>query len=415
MKAFFMRHKTWSVLILLVMAGAAVFGLNRARGVEVQTWEVRAQPLVQTVVASGRVMSPARVAIGATITGRVVKVLVQEGDRVEAGQPLIELEADELRAALQQAQAAEQTARTRVANVSELGLATAQESLAQAKATLDWSERELKRNRELYDSGFIGKAKLEEAQRALDVARSQYDAARTQRTSQTKGGVQSREALARYQEAVAARELADAKLAQTVIRASVPGTILTRQVEPGDIVQPAKILLTLASAGETRITAQIDEKNLPLVAVGARAVASADAFPDAKFDAELYYLAPSVDAQRGSVEARLRVPQPPAHLRADMTLSLEILGARKDQALVVPAQALRAGNNGTPNVLVANGGKAVTREVKVGLRGAGKVEIVSGLSGGEQVILDAAVAAGTRVRGRVLAQEMIAPAKASGK
>ena len=302
-----------------------------------------------------------------------------------------------------------------MANVSELGLATAQESMAQAKTTLGWNERELKRNRELYDSGFIGKAKLEEAQRALDVARSQYDAARTQRSSQTKGGVQSREALARFQEAVAAREFAAAKLAQTTIRASVPGTILTRQVEPGDIVQPAKTLLTLASAGETRITAQIDEKNLPLVKVGDSALASADAFPDAKFNAELYYLAPSVDVQRGSVEARLRVPQPPAHLRADMTLSVEILGARKELALVVPTQALRASTSGAPKVLVANGGKAVGRDVKVGLRGSGKVEIVEGLSAGEQVIMDAAIVPGTRVRGRTAAQELIAPAKASGK
>ena len=81
----------------------------------------------------------------------------------------------------------------------------------------------------------------------------------------------------------------------------------------------------------------------------------------------------------------------------------------------VPAQAVRGGHNGAPKVLVANGGKAVSRDVKVGLRGTGKVEIVEGLSGGEQVILDAAIAAGTRVRGRVMAQDFIAPAKAGGK
>jgi HlyD family secretion protein len=85
-------------------------------------------------------------------------------------------------------------------------------------------------------------------------------------------------------------------LAQTQLRASAASTVLTRQVEPGEIVQPGKKLLMLATAGEARITAQIDEKNLPYLKVGETALASADAFPETKFSAEPYYLAPSVDA-----------------------------------------------------------------------------------------------------------------------
>jgi HlyD family secretion protein len=417
MLALFSRHKVWALLLLLVAGLAVWIGARRLRGVEVEAVQLRPQPFVQTVVATGRVMSPARVAIGAVITGRVVNVLVQEGDAVKTGQPLIQLETEELEAALKQAQAAEQTARTRVASVGELGLATAQESLAQAKASLEWYEREVKRQRELHASGFIGEAKLEEAERAYRVARSQYDAARTQASSQTKGGVQTREAVARLQEAIAARELAAAKLGQATIRASVPGTILTRAVEPGDIVQANKTLLTLAGAGETRISAQIDEKNLPYMKVGDAALASADAFPEAKFKAELYYVAPSVDAQRGAVEARFRVPQPPAHLRADMTLSVEVLGARKENALVVPSRALRTTassgdssvhGNGGLSVLVVESGKAAARNVTLGLRGDGHAEIAQGLRAGEQVILKSDVAPGARVRAKLVDAQRIA-------
>jgi HlyD family secretion protein len=167
-------------------------------------------------------------------------------------------------------------------------------------------------------------------------------------------------------------------------------------------VQPGKSLLTLASAGETRITAQIDEKNLPYLKVGAAAVASADAFPDAKFNAALYYIAPGVDAQRGAVEARFNVPEPPAHLRADMTLSIEITGSRKEQALVVPLEAVRSAGNGGSAVLVANSDHATSRPVKLGLHGDGKVEVAEGLQAGEQVILNAAIVPGTRVRVHVV-------------
>ncbi|MEO5863181.1 MAG: efflux RND transporter periplasmic adaptor subunit [Burkholderiales bacterium] len=405
---FVARHKFLFGLLAIAAAAAMVYGVIRVRGVEVDVVQVRAQPLVQTVVATGRVMSPARVEIGSVITGRVVEVAVREGDKVDLGQTLIELDRSELEASLRQAQAAEQSARMRVANVSELGLATAADAFTQAKATLEWSEAELKRNRELRASGFIGQSKLEEVERAYRVAKSQYDSARTQMQSQTQGGVQAREARSRLGESTAARELAAAKLAQATIRASTPGTILTRTVESGDVVQPGRTLLTLATAGETRITAQIDEKNLPYITVGHQALVSADAFPEAQFKAEVYYLAPSVDVQRGAVEARLRVPDPPAHLRADMTLSVEIMGARKDQALVIPLEAVRGAGSGRNTVLTVEGGKAKSRAVKVGLRGGGKVEILEGVAPGEQVILSAAIAPGARVRPHVVGSERVA-------
>ena len=403
---FIVRHKF--LFGLLVVAGiAAIFvAFQRWRGIEVDVVQLRAQSLVQTVVATGRVMSPARVEIGSVITGRVIEVAVREGDKVEAGQTLIALDHSELSASLKQAEAAEQSARARFANVSELGLATAAESLTQAKATMEWYEAEFKRNRQLRASGFIGQSKLEEVERAYRVAKSQYDSARTQMQSQKQGGVQAREAISKLGEAIAARELAAAKLAQATIRADTPGTILTRTVEPGDVVQPGKPLLTLATAGETRITAQIDEKNLPFINAGDAALASADAFPDAKFKAEVYYVAPSVDVQRGAVEARLRVPEPPAHLRADMTLSVEIIGARKNHALVVPLDVVRRAANGDASVLTIDTGKAASRVVKLGLRGGGKVEIVEGVQAGEHVIINSGVTPGVRVRGRTIDAEL---------
>jgi HlyD family secretion protein len=408
---FIVRHKF--LFGMLVVAGiAAIFvGVQRWRGMAVDVAQVREQSLVQTVVATGRVMSPARVEIGSVITGRVVEVAVREGDKVQAGQTLIALERSELAASLKQAEAAEQSARTRLANVYELGLATAAESLTQAKATAEWNQAELKRHRALRASGFIGQSKLDEVERAYRVAKSQYDSARTQMQSQKQGGVQAREALSKLGEATAARELAAAKLAQTTIHADTAATILTRSVEPSDVVQPGKTLLTLATAGETRITVQIDEKNLPFIKDGDQALASADAFPDAKFKAEVYYVAPSVDVQRGAVEARLRVLDPPAHLRADMTLSVEIIGARKDRALVVPLGAVRSAANRGASVLTIDAGKAAARVVKLGLRGAGKVEIVEGLQAGEQVIVNAAIMPGTRVRGRVIDTEPGTPRK----
>lgn len=402
MRKFVTEHKLLLVLIIAVSAAVFAFGLRRARGITVDVMPVRPQPLQQTILASGRIMSPARVEIGSVITGRIARVLVREGDQVEAGQVLIELETHELAAALRQAEASEHYARTRLATVAEVGLVTAEKALAQAKTTLAWTERELQRARPLFAEGIMSQAKFEDLERAHDIARSQYEAARTRMDSQTNTGAQSREAAARLSEAVAARELAAAKLAQASLRASEASTVLTRQVEPGDIVQPGKTLLTLATIGETRISAEIDEKNLPYLKVGNTALASADAFPDTTFPAEMYYLAPGIDVERGTVEARFRIPNPPTFLRADMTLSVEIKGTRKTQAFVLPFDAVRGSSTGAPTILTVHDGKVISRPVTVGLKAGNAIEIVHGIHDGEQVIISAAIAPGTAVRPRII-------------
>ena len=402
MHHFFTNHKLLFTTLISISAIVVLLGMRRVRGVAVDVVPVQAQSLMQTVIATGRVMSPARVDIGSVITGRVAHVLVEEGDRVEAGQVLIELESHELTAALRQAEATEQQARVRVATVAEVGLATALETLTQARATLDWSERELRRYQDLLAEGVLSRARFDEVERAYRVAKSQHDAAQTQVNAQRQSGTQTREAEARLLEARAARELAAAKLAQTQLRASAASTILTRQVEPGDIVQPGKKLLTLATAGETRITAQIDEKNLPYLRVGETALASADAFPDAKFSAELYYLAPGVDAERGTVEARFRITNPPAHLRADMTLTVEVRAAHKEHAFVVPLEVVRGVTSSTPTLLTVHDGMVVSQPVTIGMQADGRIEIVRGLQAGDHILVNADVSPGTRVCPRVV-------------
>ncbi|MGE0827456.1 MAG: efflux RND transporter periplasmic adaptor subunit [Candidatus Binatia bacterium] len=405
MRKIFAQPRRLIFGIIALGMGCIALGASRARGVRVDVVPIRAQPLLHTILASGRIMSPARVEIGSVITGRVEQVFVREGDRVEAGQILMRLESNELVAALRQAEASERYARARVSTVTEVSRITAEKAFAQAQTTLDWTTRELRRGRDLFTEGIMSQAKFEDLERAHEIARSQFEAARIQMDAQTATGAQTREVTAKLSEAVAARQLAHAKLAQASIVASAPGTVLIREVEPGDIVQPGRTLLTLASSGETRISAHIDEKNLPYLAVGDAAVASADAFPNLPFAAELYYLAPSIDVARGTVEARFRVPEPPSHLRADMTVSVEIRAAQKDQAIVVPSDALRGVSNGRTTVLKVEDGKAVSQPVTVGLKVGNKAEILQGVQVGEQVIMNRTVSPGTRVRPRFVTVE----------
>jgi HlyD family secretion protein len=164
-------------------------------------------------------------------------------------------------------------------------------------------------------------------------------------------------------------------------------------------VQAGKPLLVLAPNGISQLVIGVDERNLGLIALGEPALASADAFPDQKFEAKVSYINPSVDITRASVEVKLDVAEPPSFLRQDMTVSVDIEVARRNDVTVIGTRYLHDLQSDTPWVLAAMNGRAVKRNVKIGLRGLNEAEIIDGLTIGDQIIPSlSGVLSGQRIR-----------------
>ena len=176
--------------------------------------------------------------------------------------------------------------------------------------------------------------------------------------------------------------------------------LIARSVEPGDVAQAGKELLVLAPAGETQVVVNIDEKNLGKLAIGQKALVSADAFPGESFPAELFYLNPGIDPVRGAVQVKLRVPHPPAYLRQDMTVSVDIEVARRSDVLIAPTDAVHDVATARPWVLAVRGGRVVKQPVRLGMRGDAALEVVSGVSIGDSLVpvTNAVVTVGQRAR-----------------
>jgi HlyD family secretion protein len=192
-----------------------------------------------------------------------------------------------------------------------------------------------------------------------------------------------------------------ARLEQTRILAPQNGVILSRAVEPGDTVRPGATLFEMAADGEAQLVIEPDERNLAWIRPGQTARASADAYPQEIFDAEVSYIAPAIDPQRGSIEVRLRVPDPPAFLRPDMTVSVDLTVASKRQVIAIPSEAVRATGSPAPWVPVVERGRIARRTVTLGIRGAGHTEIQAGLDEGAEVVLATEVTLADRQRVRV--------------
>jgi HlyD family secretion protein len=371
---------------LLAAAGLGYLGYGTFFGPKVEVATVLRRDVVQSVVASGRVSAPYRVDIGSQVVGTVAQVPVAEGQSVKAGEVLITLEASEARAGVKQAEVAVAQAEARLRQLRELQLPVADQALRQAEANLANAQVQYERNKRLYESGFVGKSVLDDAQRTLDVARTQVDTARKQVETAQPSGSDTAIAVAALEQARANLQAARAKLSYTTIAAPWDGTLIARDVERGDVVQPGKVLMVLSPAGETQIVLQIDERNLSRLALGQKALASADAYPAERFPAELVYINPGVDAQRGTVEVKLRVPAPPAYLKQDMTVSADIEVGRSGDTLALPSDAVRDAGGPSPWVLRVSNGRAERRAVKIGLRGNGVVEIREGLAAGDLVV-----------------------------
>lgn len=372
---------------LLVTAVLVAAGATRvARGPAVEAYTVERGALVQTVVASGRVESPRRVEIGSPIVGTVARVPVEEGQSVKAGQLLVALDDAEARAALDQARYALAQAQARLTQLDATGRPLAAEALRQAEVNLANAERGLARSKELLARGFIGQAALDDAQRGRDVAESQWKSARLQLESASRGGSDRLLAQAAAAQAAANLRAAQAKLEQVTIEAPVDGTLIARNVEQGAVVQPGKALMVLSPAGATQLVVQIDEKNLNLLKVGEEALASADAYPGERFTARVAYINPAVDPLRGSVEVKLSVPQPPAYLLQDMTVSVDVEVARRDGVLLLPMDGIHEAASAAPWAYVVRDGRVARQPVKLGARGEGRVEVLSGLAAGDRAI-----------------------------
>lgn len=359
----------------------------RARGAAVKVAVATRKDLEQHVVASGRVWVPTRVQIAAQTPGLVVAVAAIEGQRVKAGDLLVQIDDAEARAAVAQAKAAVDQANARVEQLRRVGAIVATEALRQAETNLERAETELTRVRRLVESGALAQTELDNAQRSVDLALAQKTAAEAQRISSTPMGADSRIALTALLQAQAQAAGASVRLAQTRIVAHQDGVVLTRSVEPGDVVQPARTLMVLAADAEPQLVFQPDERNLAWIALGQKARASADAYPQHVFDAEVSYIAPSIDPQRGSIEVRLSVANAPSFLLPDMTVSVDLTVARREKALVVPSDAVRDAAMPAPWVFVVEGGGLVRKDVQLGIRGEGAVEIASGLEEGAVLAL----------------------------
>ena len=371
------------IILLVLTVLASLFFWQKWQGPEVSAMVIKQQPLVQSVVASGEVRSQSLARIGSEITGIIKARHVREGDKVKPGDLLLELNNDEQQARVYEAEAALQ-------QLVSSSRRQAQAAQKEAEANLDQAQRERARREALQERQLLSDEQVEQARRSELSARVSRDKATLQAAALASGGTEEQILTQRL---AASRAL----LAKTRVVSHVAGIVQTRNVEPGDLVQPGRILLEIATANSLEVVVKVDEKNMARLVLGQPAQIIADAYPDNVVPAHITFIAPAIDTARGTVDIHLSVDAQTDFLKQGMTVSATMETGRRDNALVIANDALREVNADSAVVMRVENGKAERVVVKLGMRGMAQSEVREGLKSGDTILLDDIVA-GSRVR-----------------
>jgi len=390
-------------LLVVIVVGWRALGASRrasvpseatAPAISVEVTPVATQTLTISVAAGGSVEAIQDVTVSSKIGGRVIAVPVREGDTVSVGQVLARLETGELMAQLQQAQATLQAAQARL-QMLEQGArpqerAQVEATVAQAKANYANAQENFARMKSLYEAGAIGKAQLDAAQLQADVARQQYEAARQQWSMVETGPRIEERQMARAQVAQAQAGLAYARLQvdNATITSPLAGTVTRRFVDPGvTLAFPGQMAVAkVAQIDSVYVVLDVSETDLDRVRLGQPVTLRMDAYPDKVFTGTVREIGQAAEARTRVFRVKAIVPNAGHPLKPGMFGRGEISVARRENALVIPRDAV-SDQGGDSTVFVAEGGKAQLRKIRLGVVSGPVVEVLSGLTKGEVVIV----------------------------
>ena len=304
--------------------GGGVAATQAPVTVEVAAVERRA--MAYDVSAVGSLVSNESVVLRPEIAGRIARIGFRDGEAVQRGAVLVELDSAVQRAELQQARA----------------------KLTLAKANSGRTE-------DLFARNFVSQSSRDNARAELDLARASLD-------------------------------LAQARLDRTVIRAPFAGVVGIRSVSPGDFVQDGDALINLEDIATLKLDFRLPELYLDRVQQGQVLELATDVLPDEIFAARVDAIDPLVDAQGRAVRLRASLANPAGRLRPGVFVRVRLVLAERPNVLVVPEAALVAAPGNVQFVYQVLEGKAQRVDVTTGMRRDAVVEIVSGLAQGAQVV-----------------------------
>ncbi len=384
-----MKKKVIIILaVVLVIAIIVILNLSsqREKSVKVTMEKVKRTDLTSTISASGEIKPKKSVNIGTLILGRIVKIGVKEGDEVKSGDFLLKLDSTQYEANAERDRAFIQSS---------------QAELIKAETTLEKNRGFYERQKNLFSNGLISKDQLEEAKMQLDLADASNRSVKFQ-----------------IQQAQASLKSTLDNLSKTVFSSPIDGVITSLRVEEwemaiiGTMNNPGTVLMTIADLSVMEVEVEVDETDVVGVQLGQTSNVRVDAFPSQIFKGKVTEIGSSALQKTAATTTESRdfkvvvtLDNPSKLLKPGLSASADIISAEKKQVLAVPISALvlkdkksegsaavsepatGRGANEEEGVYAVESGRAKFVPVKKGIMGELMIEIVSGLTENQDVVV----------------------------
>lgn len=385
------KKRLWIGAGIVVVIG--VFSIIALKGggeklMEVQTEPVGYQKIVEKVTATGKIQPKVQVKISADVSAKITKLAVIEGQWVEKGALLVELDRERYLAAVESAEANVRSAEANATLVAE---------------NMKRTEKEFTRSKELLAGNLESQAAYDDKRAAYQVETARYEAAQNQ-----------------VEQAKAVLKQARDDLSKTIIYAPMAGTVSDLNKEQGEIAIGSQfqedVIMVIADLSGMEAQVNVDENDIVAVMIGQKAEIEVDALLDQVLAGTVNEIANSANVsgsgtanQKTEFEIKIGITDPPETLRPGMTASADVLTKTNEHALSVPIQSvairtvdqltlpgesredaekrLTADRDGFVEVVFCiENGKAVAKQVKTGIQSDEYIEILEGLDEGEEVV-----------------------------
>jgi HlyD family secretion protein len=406
------------LLLAVVLAGGlgavALFGRRGEVAVRVVTLKREDMVISVSATATGSLESEAEVNIRAEVPGRILRLLVDEGDRVARGQVVAELDPHEADSQVALARAELATARARLEE-EQAGVAMLRErirtKIEETRATMERTAKDLERLKALHAEGAIARQQLDLAQAESEVAAASYAAALADRDQVNVKEHQVAGAQAAVGQREAQLRLAEVQRSRMTIRSPIAGLVTRRLANEGEViglgggsmVTLGGPLFTLVDLDRLYVRATVDEFDARQIRLGQEVRVTLEALPGRTLRGRLYKISPAVSGERQEARTfnvRVALEEGKAFVKPGMSADVEVIVARRQGALFVPSQAILE-REGKKRVYVVADGRARAATVKVGESNWSSTEILEGLREGERVVINPdapGLSEGARVR-----------------
>ncbi len=350
-----MKKKIISVLAVLLVIAGIIAGRSRKNVVSEEEAEVTIPVKIaavekggirEAVSVWGDVKPWAEVTIFPEVTGRIEKIYVKEGQYVGKGDLVAEIDYEKTALTVKQTES----------------------QLKSAETNLEGLKKNYERMERLYAQKVVSEKTFDDTKTTLEAASYGVEALRSQ------------------------LDMAKIRLKDSKITSPISGVVSKKYIDEGELVTEASMtksdpLATIVDIGRVRITVAVGEKDISKIKKGQRAEITLDAYPDKRFSGEVYNIFPEVDFQTRTAQVEISVNNTDRSLKPGMFARTDIVIAKRENTVIIPADSIIEKEN-SKFVFVAKDGKSEIRQIETGMAEEGKIEVMSGLSEGENLIVE---------------------------